>query len=52
LPHLAPDTVIIFDDTYWNAGAFQGKGGLAVPWLVENGWKIVAGGYQVLLRRE
>jgi predicted O-methyltransferase YrrM len=52
LPHLAPDAVIIFDDTYWSAGAFQGKGGLAVPWLIEHGWKIVAGGYQVLLRRE
>ena len=52
LPHLAPDAVIVFDDTYWNAGAFQGKGGLAVPRLIANGWKIVAGGYQVLLCHE
>ena len=52
LPRLAPDAVILFDDTHWKAGAFQGNGGLAVPWLLNHGWKVLAGGYQVLLGRD
>jgi predicted O-methyltransferase YrrM len=51
LPHLAPDAVILFDDTCWKAGSFQGKGHLSVPWLLQRGWKVVTGGYQVLLER-
>jgi predicted O-methyltransferase YrrM len=51
LPYLAPDAVVLFDDTCWNSGAFWGKGSLAVPWLLQRGWKIAAGGYQVLLSK-
>ncbi|MGO9935476.1 MAG: class I SAM-dependent methyltransferase [Steroidobacteraceae bacterium] len=52
LPHLAAEAVILFDDTCWRAGEFQGKGKLAVPWLLQHGWKIVAGGYQILMMRD
>jgi hypothetical protein len=43
--------VILFDDTCWKAGSFQGKGALAVPRLLRGGWRVLAGGYQVLLGR-
>lgn len=43
---------ILIDDTCWNRGRFHGKGALAIPWLLENGWKILYGGYQALLVRK
>ena len=49
MPYLAADAMILFDDTCWRGRMFQGKGGIAVPWLLERGWKVIAGGYQVLL---
>jgi predicted O-methyltransferase YrrM len=52
LPHLAPDAVILLDDTCWKAGSFQGKGRLSVPWLLQRGWTVITGGYQVLLGRD
>ncbi len=52
VPHLAPDAVILLDDTCWKAGSFQGKGHLSVPWLLQRGWKVITGGYQVLLGRD
>lgn len=51
LPHLAPDAVILFDDTCWAKGRFQGKGATAVPWLQQRGWQVLTGGYQVLMGR-
>jgi hypothetical protein len=51
LPHLADHALIAFDDSPWSCGKFQGKGALAIPWLLERGWKVVYGGYQVVLGR-
>ena len=49
LPKLHETSLIVLDDTPWNAGVFTGKGALAVPWLLNHGWQIVYAGYQVLL---
>lgn len=46
-PHLAGDARILIDDSLDGTG----KGKLAIPWLVERGWKVVHDGYQVLLAR-
>ena len=36
---------ILFDDTYFEVdGSYGGKGGYAIPWLEENGWKRVNAG--------
>jgi FkbM family methyltransferase len=51
LPKLAPDAPILIDDSPWKAGKFGGKGGLAVPWLLDQGFKVRLAGYQVLLTR-
>jgi len=33
---------ILFDDTYINhKGEYSGKGGTSIPWLLDNGWKIL-----------
>jgi ADP-heptose:LPS heptosyltransferase len=52
LPRLHEDSLILFDDTPSSAGTFSGKGGLAVPWLLERGWQLLYAGYQVLLHRK
>jgi hypothetical protein len=53
LPKLSPGCPILIDDTpYLGAGRFGGKGGLAVPTLLEMGFKVQRAGYQVLLTRE
>jgi len=52
LPHLAPSCPILVDDTPYAGGRFDGKGGLAVPWLMTQGYKIKLAGYQVLLTKE
>ena len=32
----------MFDDTYINhKGEYSGKGGTSIPWLLDNGWKIL-----------
>ena len=48
LPHLGADAKILIDDT---PAAKRGKGRLAVPWLLEHGWRIAVNGYQILLER-
>lgn len=48
---LHSQSLILFDDTPWREGAFCGKGAHAVPWLLNNGWKVLYAGYQVLLER-
>jgi hypothetical protein len=52
--HLRDDALLMVDDSpYKSPGRiFQGKGHLAIPWLLANGWRVVQGGYQVLLRRK
>lgn len=49
LPKLKPNGLVVFDDTPWNAGAFTGKGAKAVPWLIDQGWRVLYAGYQVVL---
>jgi ribosomal protein S20 len=52
LPKLSANGVVIFDDTPRSGDGFSGKGGLAVPWLVSQGFKILhTQGSGVLLRR-
>ena len=49
LPKLHDKSLVIFDDTPWNGGKFTGKGAIAVPWLIEQGWKVLYAGYQVVM---
>lgn len=49
-PHVAPGGLLVFDDTHWSKGAYVGKGALAVPWLVDQGWEIAHSGHQIVLR--
>jgi hypothetical protein len=51
LPKLHEKSLIIIDDTPWHGGAWVGKGARAVPWLLENGWRVLYGVYQVVLSR-
>ena len=52
LPKLHDRSLIVFDDTPWNAGAWVGKGATAVPWLIQQGWKVGYASYQVVLWKE
>lgn len=54
LPGLHQYSKVLIDDTPYSSkeGRFLGKGALSVPWALDNGWKIEAAGYQVLLRRK
>jgi hypothetical protein len=52
VPKLASYAPVLIDDSPWTAGAFKGKGGLAIPWLLKQGYKVKQAGYQVLLRKE
>jgi hypothetical protein len=51
LPHLADGALILIDDTPAMGDGWEGKGALAVPWLLERGWRVIEAGYQVLLGR-
>ena len=42
----------MFDDTPWQNGAFAGKGAKAVPWLLDQGWRVLYSGYQVILAKQ
>ena len=48
---LSEESLVVFDDTWW-AGDWLGKGTLAVPYLLERGWKVLSAGYQVVLSRK
>lgn len=50
-PRLHDRSLVVIDDTPWQAGAWIGKGATAVPWLLEQGWRILYAGYQVVLSR-
>jgi hypothetical protein len=38
LPKLHAQSLVVFDDTPWQGGAWIGKGALAVPRLLAQGW--------------
>ena len=44
-------SLIVVDDSPWNAGAIVGKGALLVPYLIEHGWQVLYTGYQVVLSK-
>jgi hypothetical protein len=50
-PHVRSDGLIAIDDCVWKEGQWTGKGAIAVPWLLDNGWTIFYSGYQTLLVR-
>jgi hypothetical protein len=50
--NLNTNSMILIDDTYEEKGVLVGKGKLAVPWLLENGWVRIYNGYQQLLARK
>ena len=41
LDFVADKCFVMFDDTWGVNGAFEGKGGYAVPFLLENGFKVI-----------
>jgi len=47
---LHSDSLVLLDDTVWDEG-WSGKGAKVVPWLTQQGWRILLAGYQVLLTR-
>lgn len=46
--NLTPESIVVIDDTKLKDG---GKGGLSVPWLTGQGWKVVYEDYQTVLMR-
>jgi len=50
LPHLHDKSIIAIDDC--GLGDKGGKGGLAVPYLLERGWTTVVRGYMVILAKK
>ena len=48
---LAPQALVALDDTCYANGTFLGAGALAVPWLLERGWRILYSGHQTILSR-
>jgi hypothetical protein len=47
-----PGGLIAFDDTPEVNGQIEGKGKLAVPWLLGQGWQRVHNGYQQAMRKQ
>jgi hypothetical protein len=47
---LGEQSIVVYDDSPWNGG-WIGKGAKGIPYLLERGWKVIAGGYQVVLSR-
>ena len=50
-PRLHDGSIVAFDDTCYANGAFIGEGALSVPWLLEQGWRILHSGHQTILSR-
>ncbi|MEM7015192.1 MAG: class I SAM-dependent methyltransferase, partial [Verrucomicrobiota bacterium] len=48
---LHDDSLVVIDDTVYEAGTFKGKGASAVPVMLEKGWRILFSGYQTILSR-
>lgn len=51
LPRLAAGALVLIDDTPRWRDDWQGKGRLAVPWLIRRGWQVLHSGWQVVLSR-
>jgi hypothetical protein len=49
--HLSEVAAVLIDDTIYQGGHWKGKGSLAVPWLLSQGWTLKYAGYQTLLTR-
>jgi hypothetical protein len=49
LAHLHDNSIVIFDDTVYQARKWSGKGAEAVPLMLERGWEILYSGYQTIL---
>jgi predicted O-methyltransferase YrrM len=45
------ESMVLIDDTVCDRGRWRGKGALAVPYLLDVGWRLVYAGYQALLDR-
>jgi len=52
MPRLHERSLVMIDDTILRRRRPVGKGSLAVPWLLDRGWRVLYGGYQVLLCRD
>ncbi|MCB1086662.1 MAG: class I SAM-dependent methyltransferase, partial [Verrucomicrobiae bacterium] len=50
-PHLRAGGLLAIDDTHFAKGAYHGKGALAVPWLLDQGFEVIYSGFQTLLRK-
>ena len=48
---LSPGGLLVIDDTISRDGQVVGKGRLAVPWLLEQGARLVRQGYQTVLKK-
>ena len=46
---LHEQAIIVFDDSPTDEGKLTGKGALAIPWLIEQGWRFLFSGYQQIL---
>lgn len=46
------ESIILIDDCAWDGGSFCGKGRLAIPFLLEHGWRIKYSGWQTLLGKD
>ena len=47
-PLLHERSIVVFDDTVFRQRQYFGNGELAVPWLLQNGWKVLHSGYQTI----
>ena len=52
LSKLRETALVGIDDTPFSGGAFIGKGKLAIPFLLNHGWRILYAGYQVILIKQ
>jgi hypothetical protein len=41
-------SVVVLDDTVYSHQKFVGKGSKAVPWLLDQGWRVLYSGYQTI----
>ena len=48
--HLSKDAFVLIDDVI-DLATFRGKGEILIPYMLKNGYRIVEGGYQVLLQK-
>lgn len=51
LPLLHVRSIVAIDDTVYSKKAFVGNGSLAIPWLLDRGWKVLHSGYQTICVR-